>query len=606
MNLLKPTVHKRLLFFVFFDIAIFMFSLYFATILRFGFYFPYELKTAFISWLPAVIIAKSTSLAISPGYTFTWRFFSVNELWKTTRSLSIVFFIIFSIDFYFRSNVRGYYLPLGIIIIDFMFSFSSIATLRILKRFLNEILKNNNTGEAAVIIGARNVGEQIVRDLNSSALYSIKPVAFIDNDERKWNTKIHNVEVVGGLDKLEEVLKDLNITCAVIALGDIDHQVSKTIYQRLIDYGIINIKIAKGFDKLDDNISSVKHLHNINIEDLLSRDSVIIDNENISKMIEGKVIAVTGAGGSIGSEIVKQLLIYKPKDIIGIEIDETDLHDLSLDLDTDSFKPFICDIRNQKKLETLFQDNNIDILFHTAAYKHVPLMEAFPEEAVRTNIFATKHITELCITFNVDIMVNISTDKAVNPTSAMGATKKLAEKICCIANRRKKTKFISVRFGNVLGSRGSVIPIFLKQIERGGPVLVTDEKMERYFMSIPEAVSLVFQSTVMGTGGEVFILDMGEPVLIRTLAENLIKLNKLTPYEDIDIIYTGLRPGEKMYEELCNSDEATTSTPHCKVNKVVDAYKSLDEKTITCKIKNIERSLEDRAELIQFLLNTVD
>ena len=298
-----------------------------------------------------------------------------------------------------------------------------------------------------------------------------------------------------------------------------------------------------------------------------------MDLKKFSEFLFGKKILVTGAAGSIGSEIVRQLVKFNPAEIVAFEIDETELHNLQLEL-KDSLKnkkikfvPVVGDVRDEKKVNEVFSRFKPNIVFHAAAYKHVPLMEFFPEESVKTNVFGTYNVAIASVNNGVDKFVNISTDKAVNPTSVMGATKRLAEIICRVLNDLGKTKFISVRFGNVLGSRGSVVPIFLEQIKKGGPVTVTHPEMKRYFMTIPEAVLLVLQAAAMGEGGEVFVLDMGEPVKIVKLAEELIKLQGLEPYKDIDIVFTGLRPGEKLFEELLTAEEGTDRTYHEKIYK---------------------------------------
>ena len=306
-------------------------------------------------------------------------------------------------------------------------------------------------------------------------------------------------------------------------------------------------------------------MKDISIEDLLAREVADIDVEKVSLLVKDKVVMVTGAGGSIGSEIIRQLLKFEPKRIVAYEIDETELHGLGLELDNPVLETVVGDVRDLEKLDRIMDRYKPSVVFHAAAYKHVPMMEYFPEEAVKTNIAGTRNLVECSIKYGVDKLVNISTDKAVNPTSIMGATKRVSEMICRSYNKESKTKFVSVRFGNVLGSRGSAVPIFIEQIKKGGPVTVTHPDMKRYFMSIPEAVLLVFQAAAMGEGGEVFVLDMGEPIKIVELVERLIKLEGLKPYRDIDIKFTGIRPGEKLFEELLTAEEGTLKTKHSKI-----------------------------------------
>jgi FlaA1/EpsC-like NDP-sugar epimerase len=317
---------------------------------------------------------------------------------------------------------------------------------------------------------------------------------------------------------------------------------------------------------------------------------------------------VTGAAGSIGSEIVRQLIFFEVEKIIAVEVDETEVFNRELEVqkikrDNQEIVFIIGDIREEQKMETVFDAYHPEIVFHAAAYKHVPLMERFPEEAVKTNVLGTFSLANLAVKFGVKKFINISTDKAVNPTSVMGASKRLAEIICRGMNG-SESRFISVRFGNVLGSRGSVIPLFLKQIEEGGPLTVTHPDMQRYFMSEKEAVILVFQATLMGEGGEVFVLDMGEPVKIKQMAETLIRLNNLVPYEDIDIVFSGLRPGEKLFEELLTAEEGTDLTTHEKIY-IAKNSSNYDSDKIAGLMAQLKRTIPDGEKLIKFLKQNV-
>jgi FlaA1/EpsC-like NDP-sugar epimerase len=326
----------------------------------------------------------------------------------------------------------------------------------------------------------------------------------------------------------------------------------------------------------------------VNIGDILGRKSVEIDIESIKKSINEKVVMVTGAGGSIGSELVRQCANLAPAKLIALDVDETELFYLENEFKSKEMEiiPCVVNITDESKLDRILDQYQPEVIFHAAAYKHVPMMELFPEEAIKVNIGGTLSLVTLACKHNVEKFVMISTDKAVNPTSVMGATKRVAEEICMAQNGQHFTKFISVRFGNVLGSRGSVVPLFLEQINNGGPVTVTDPKMQRYFMTIPEAVLLVMQAGSMGKGGEVFVLNMGSPVKILDMAEDLIRLHNLTPGKDIDIEITGLRPGEKLYEELLNDEESLLETEHSEISKAICSRKTSIEE-LEMKIANL-------------------
>jgi FlaA1/EpsC-like NDP-sugar epimerase len=460
------------------------------------------------------------------------------------------------------------------------------------RRIYRELFTKNNKGKKTIIIGAGATGERIARGLKTTSEF--RPIFFLDDNDMKIGTKIHNIPILGKIKDLPFLIEKYDIDTAIIAIPSLTHKKIREIFNLLTSYNIKDIKIVPSLSKLPSDIISVKDLRDISIEDILSREAIKIEEEKIKDFLKGKKIFVSGAGGSIGSEIVRQLIKFEPDTIVAFEIDETELYNLSLEIKEElkkkniKFFPLVGDIRDKNKLEKIFKTYKPNIVFHSAAYKHVPLMEEFPEEAIKTNVLGTYNLALVSLNNNVEKFINISTDKAVNPSSIMGATKRLAEMICSSLNELGRTKFISVRFGNVLGSRGSVIPIFLEQIKNGGPLTVTHPEMKRYFMTISEAVLLVFQAATMGKGGEVFVLDMGEPIKIVKLAETLIKLHGLEPYKDIDIVFTGLRPGEKLFEELLTAEEGTDKTYHKKIfiAKISDKL-SLEE------VKNLIRLLQN-------------
>ena len=588
MEILKPTQTKRLLFFLISDILIFALSLYLSLLLRFNFSIPELFLQRYPYWILPFIIVKILFLWFADIYRLNWRFVSIGEFYKILKALFLSFVILFITN----SAIQKFYpqlsLPRSSIIIDFLISSFLVLTLRALRRVYLEIINppTRDGSKNTLIIGGGYTGERIIREMRMTNS-GYKPVAILDDDRSKHGSMIHGVKIVGSLDEIESVVKEQNIESAVIAITTLHHSKIKELFDRLNRAGIKDIKIVPSLNKLPSRDISLKDLKELSIEDILAREVVEIDTPGIRSFIEKKTLLVSGAGGSIGSEIVNQLLKYNPKNVIGFEIDETELHELSMKHKGRQFLPVVGDIRDRKRVEYIFKNYKPSIVFHAAAYKHVPMMEMHPEEAVKTNVFGTLNMIEASLNSGVEKFINISTDKAVNPKSVMGATKRIAEILCRVYNERGSTKFVSVRFGNVLGSRGSVIPIFIEQIKRGGPITVTHPEMKRYFMSIPEAVSLVLQAAYMGEGGEVFVLDMGEPIKIVELAERLIKLEGLEPYKDINIIFTGTRPGEKLYEELITKDEGVKQTSHKKIF-VARAPKN----TYSDEIENILGSLD--------------
>ncbi len=575
MNLFKPTQTKRLIFFLLSDTVFFAFSLYFSLLLRFNFEIPLRFINNYFYWLLPTILIKILLLWIFEVYKLNWRFVSIGEFYKILKGLFLAFLGLYLLNLGMQKFYSIFSLPRSSIIIDFLISSFLVLSLRAARRVYFEVINppRNSNAKNTLIIGAGYTGERIIREMKMTPQSKYRPVAILDDDKEKHNTLIHNVKVVGTLDDIEKAINRYNIEGAVIAITTLHHNKVKELFDRLSNAGIKDIKIVPSLDKLPNRDVSLKDLKDISIEDLLAREMVKIDTSGIRSFLENKVILVSGAGGSIGSEIVNQLLSYNPKGVIGLEIDETELHSLILRFKDKPFLPVVGDIRNKDKLLKVFNTYNPQIVFHAAAYKHVPMMEMFPEEAIETNIFGTLNLIKASIEMGVEKFINISTDKAVKPKSVMGATKRIAEILCRAYNEKGKTKFISVRFGNVLGSRGSAIPIFIEQIKKGGPVTVTHPDMKRYFMSIPEAVSLVLQAAYMGEGGEVFVLDMGEPIKIVELAERLIRLEGFEPYKDIDIVFTGIRPGEKLFEELLTAEEGTTKTKHEKIFKARSSRK---------------------------------
>lgn len=464
----------------------------------------------------------------------------------------------------------------GVLMVHFMMTTLFIVTSRLgIRAVYLRFMKQQGKHRVNVLIyGAGQAGMLVLNALRQDATFHHQVVAFMDDNESKVNKTLDGIPVISAEKALRyEFIKKNNITQLIIAIRDLD-QARK---QEVVEKGLslkLKVKTVPPVNKWIDGQLTAKQLRQIKIEELLGRDPIILEKDNIKNFIANKIVLVTGAAGSIGSEIARQVLEYKPARLILIDQAETPIYDLKFEFTTsrklstlsDRVVFLVASVKDSYRMRNIFDTYKPDIVFHAAAYKHVPLMEENPYEAVLINVFGTRIVADLSVEFNVNKFVMISTDKAVNPTNVMGATKRIAEMyVQSLSNGQ--TQFITTRFGNVLGSNGSVIPIFRKQIEQGGPVTVTHKDIIRYFMTIPEACNLVLEAGAMGQGGEIFVFDMGKPVRIYDLAERMIRLSGFEPGKDIQIVETGLRPGEKLYEELLAQDENTLDTHHPKIRK---------------------------------------
>jgi len=603
LDLLKPTVGKRIAFFLISDVIIFSLSLWLALLFRFNFSIPPTYLSRYLYWFVIVDAIKIIFLWLADIYKLNWRFVSVGEFYRISKSLFFAFLLVYFVNAALQKLNIPYSLPRSSVIMDFFISTFLVLVLRASRRVYLEIIKprRNKKAKRTLIVGAGFTGERIIREMKRG-VSPYEPVAIVDDDPSKQGTMIHQVRVVGTLDDIERVVDQMNIEAAIIAITTLNHIKTRALYDRFVSCGVRDIKIVPPLDRLPSTNITVKDLRDISIEDLLARDVAQIDRETLEGFLFGKVVFVSGAAGSIGSEIVRQLLKFRPKKVVGFEIDETDLHNLQIELSDSRFVPVVGDIRDKAKLRKTFDVYRPHIVFHAAAYKHVPMMEYFPEEAIKTNVFGTLNMAETAFESGVERFINISTDKAVEPANVMGMTKRLAEIICILFNSMGSTRFISVRFGNVLGSRGSVIPLFVEQIKKGGPVTVTHPEMKRYFMSIPEAVLLVLQAAAMGDGGETFVLDMGKPVRIVEIAERLIRLEGLQPYEDIEIVFTGIRPGEKLEEVLLEDNEDLESTLHPKIKRAKNSYNLIADEVVELLGKLKEKPSKEELKRILELL----
>ena len=439
---------------------------------------------------------------------------------------------------------------------------------------LNKILERRNLAGKAkkrlMIIGAGEGALSVLSELSKTPGNEYIPVCIVDDDKEKLHRRISGVKVEGTTYEIAELCKKNDIEVILFTISQISITDKKRILDACADTHLEVKIIPNIYNLMTSGVPITSSIRQVEVEDLLGREPVVFDTEKYGKYIIGQTVLVTGGGGSIGSELCRQIARLKPKHLIILDIYENNAYDIQQELirkhGSDlSFEVQIASVRDKKKLDHIFRTKNIDVVFHAAAHKHVPLMETNPEEAIKNNVFGTLKLAETADKYHVKNFVQISTDKAVNPTNVMGASKRICEMIIQMMGKKSKTNFVAVRFGNVLGSNGSVIPLFKEQIRTGGPVTVTHPEIIRFFMTIPEAVSLVLTAGSLAKGGEIFILDMGEPVKIRVLAENLIRLSGYKPYEDIKIEYTGLRPGEKLYEELLLNEEGIKKTDNKKI-----------------------------------------
>ena len=440
---------------------------------------------------------------------------------------------------------------------------------RILRRAImyNEA-SNPEDLKKVLIIGAGSGGALVSNEYKKFPQLKRKVVAFIDDDRQKLGTYVNGVKVYGNREDIIRVAKEKKVDEIIIAIASIKDQVLKELIEKCTEAKIA-VKIMPGVAEMIDGKFSINKIRDIDVEDLLGRETIKLDHDGIADYLEGKTVLVTGGGGSIGSELCRQISKFKPKQLIIFDIYENNAYDIQNELKRTypdlNLVTLIGSVRDRQRLRQIYTRYNPNVVFHAAAHKHVPLMEISPEEAIKNNVVGTFNTAEFANSYGVEKFVLISTDKAVNPTNIMGATKRMCEMIVQAFNKVSDTEFVAVRFGNVLGSNGSVIPLFKKQIAAGGPVTLTHKDITRYFMTIPEASQLVLQAGAYAEGGEIFVLDMGKPVKIYDLAENLIKLSGYEPHRDIKIEVTGLRPGEKLYEELLMNEEGLTETKHEKI-----------------------------------------
>ncbi|HDX9579053.1 TPA: polysaccharide biosynthesis protein [Bacillus pseudomycoides] len=544
---------KRLSLLVFLDSFIVLTAVY----LSYWFIHPNALND-----IPITVIISSITLlcshhifaAIYKLYNKAWEYASIGELKQIFKAVTFSILVTAIVQ-----QIINHDIYVRILAIAWMLHLLLIGGSRFVWRVFRDTYITQNTKQTrTLIVGAGAAGTMVVRQLRQNKEADLHPVAFVDDDKNKQRLEIYNVPVVGSTKNIKEIVERHKIEQIIIAIPSLNRKQINEIFQECAKTNA-KTQIVPMLESILEGKVSVNEFRDVQVEDLLGREPVKLDDAGIVETITGRTILVTGAGGSIGSEICRQIMKYSPEKIVllghgensiyGIEMELREIYKNRIEIVTE-----IADVQDRNKIFTIMDKYRPYIVYHAAAHKHVPLMERNPEEAVKNNIFGTKNVAEAADTFKVNTFVMISSDKAVNPPNVMGATKRFAEMIIQHMEAVSSTRFVAVRFGNVLGSRGSVIPLFKKQIQKGGPVTVTHPDMTRYFMTIPEASRLVIQAGTLAKGGELFVLDMGEPVKIVDLAKNLINLSGYS-IEEIGIEFTGLRPGEKMYEELLNEGE---------------------------------------------------
>lgn len=581
---------RRKLLFLLADLILITLAVFLAYFLRFEGKIPSE----YIGNLKAVIIL--TLLFCLPIfyslklYSFSWSYVSTSEVITLFKATTLSFLLLGVALFFLKEEIifRGF--PRSILFISYFVVLIFSGGFRISKRiYLQLFPKRTTEGKAkTLIVGAGDAGEQILRSIIAGKVQSpYLPVGFIDDSPSKQGLIIHGLKVLGKIDDIPKIIKEKNIKSLIIAMPSAGSDIIKKAVERGREGELKDIKVVPSIAEIINGQLSIRDLKELQIEDLLARDQVFLDLETIRNFISKKRVLITGAAGSIGSELSRQVAKFNPSLLLILDQDETGIFQISEEIKERfprlNSSAIIGDICDKEKIERVFAKFSPQIVFHAAAYKHVPVMEKHPDEAVKNNIFGTKIVAETALKQGTEKFVFISTDKVINPSSVMGATKRVGEMVCQVLNKealptpfaqkqkegggfeKTKTKFVSVRFGNVLDSRGNVISVFKEQIRKGGPVKITHPEMKRYFMTTPEACLLVMQAGAIGQGGEVFILDMGEPIKITDLAKELIRLSGFEPDKDIPIVFTWPRPGEKLFEEILTTEEGTVATKSEKI-----------------------------------------
>jgi FlaA1/EpsC-like NDP-sugar epimerase len=590
------------------DVFTTLVALVLAYLVRFEFSPPASEIAIARTFLPLFLLVRATSFVFGRTYAGIIRYTSTQDtlrIFTVLTSGTLLFVMANAVRFKWFDG--QYFLPFSIVILEYLLSLFSMIVGRIAVKVLYMELKNPDVvRRRAAIFGAGEGGLLTKRTIDRDSRSGMQVVAFFDDDKSKWGKKLEGADIYATA-KLEEFLSNAKIDELIIATPSLPKERKKETIDLALSYGIKVTSVPPAAQWVGGELS-VRQFREVKIEDLLGREAIKLDSESVRAALVGKRVLISGAAGSIGSELVRQVLAYGPTKVVLLDQAETPLFELESELRSagrfTACEIVIGDVRQQDRMKRLYDYFKPQVVFHAAAYKHVPLMESNPSEAVLTNVLGTKILADLSHEFGVEKFVFISTDKAVNPTSVMGASKRVAEMYVQSINAQSNTAFITTRFGNVLGSNGSVIPTFKKQIAQGGPVTVTHPDVTRFFMTIPEAAQLVLEAGAMGQGGEIFAFDMGESVLIADLAKKMVQLSGLEPGKDIEIKFTGLRPGEKLYEEVLSDKENTLPTHHpkivvaqvrqtnyesvCKeVLELIDLFDAQDNQSIVKKVKSM-------------------
>ncbi|MBK8169290.1 MAG: polysaccharide biosynthesis protein [Sandaracinaceae bacterium] len=567
---------KQLRFFM--DVAVLSAMFWLSYGLRFDFDIPSGSRGYALIQYPFVIAFQFAALYLMGVHTFMWRYVGLSEVKPMAKAALVAALPLVAMRFGLPNDYQAWRVPISVILSDTGLVFAGVLGIRIVRRMLYERFEkersrredtSNAKNRPVLLVGAGRAGVAAMREIVGRSDMSMDVVGFVDDDPEKIGSVIHGVKVLGTTDQLPALAHKLNIDHVVITIARASRQEIRRVVS-ICEKIPVKVRIIPGLYELLQGNVEVSRIRDMQIEDLLGREPVQLDEEEVGSFLAGKRVLITGAGGSIGSELCRQVARYMPGSLLLVERAEPALFTIDRELREAwpnlVLEPLVADVCDENRMRAIFRSYQPQIVLHAAAHKHVPLMEQNPCESIKNNVLGTKLVGELSGQHGAEAFVLISTDKAVNPTSVMGASKRCAELVVQdLDGRYESTRFLAVRFGNVLGSAGSVIPIFREQIRKGGPVSVTHPDMVRYFMTIPEASQLVLQTAAMGDTGEIFILDMGEPVRILDLAVDMITLSGLKPHEDIPIVFSGIRPGEKLFEELETDTENMAKTKHPKI-----------------------------------------
>lgn len=557
------------------DFLVLSFAFVAAYLLRFEFSLSEQSFFKMVVQLPLVLLVEFLGLFLAGVYSFIWRYVGLADLWAFLKAILGAGSILLLMRLALPAVLGHWQVPLSIILMNTVFAFAGIVSLRVLRRVVYERYERHRSGNGGardlkpvLLVGAGRAGVLVAKEIQGRGDMGLLIQGFVDDDPQKQGAVVQGVKVLGTSRDLPRLSKELDADHVIITMAQASRQQLKRIVE-ICERSGIKTRIIPGLYELVDGRVEVSSIRDVEIEDLLGREPVQLEQDSLAAFLGGKTVMVTGAGGSIGSEISRQLARFAPGTLLLLERAEFVLFEIDRELRALhpelEIVPLVADVGDEKRIRALMGKFRPEIVFHAAAHKHVPMMETNPTEAIKNNVLGTWTIGSVAGEVGAEAFVMISTDKAVNPTSVMGASKRVAELAVQELNSKFSTSYVAVRFGNVMGSAGSVIPIFREQILKGGPVTVTHPEMVRYFMTIPEASQLVLQAGAMGAGGEIFVLDMGDPVRILDLAKDMISLSGFNPYEDIDIVFSGIRPGEKLYEELQTVGEDISKTRHPKI-----------------------------------------